>query len=79
MVKDFVEKKLHKNLVVRNFIKKWISDVNFDIGDDFRIFTYELSVSKIEILENGTWINLSDKGFGAGQIFFYPISNFFKF
>ncbi len=69
LVKDFVEKKLYNNKVVTKFIKKWISKENFDIGEDFRIVTYEYSASKIEILENGTWINLSDKGFGAGQVF----------
>lgn len=69
LVKNFVEKNLQKNLVVSKFTKKWISKDNFDIGEDFRFVTYESSVSKIEILENGIWINLSDKGFGAGQVF----------
>src|SRR5690606_11342246 len=49
------------------FLKKWMNE--FDIGEDFRIKPIEGVATKIEILENTTWINLVDKGFGAGQIF----------
>ena len=41
----------------------------FDIGEDYRIKPIEGLASKIEINEKGDWINLVDKGFGAGQIF----------
>ena len=65
------------------FIKKWMD--KFDIGTDYRIKPVEGVASIIQIredkknkkssLENkenserGLWINLVDKGFGAGQVF----------
>jgi len=51
------------------FIKRWMSKDFFDIGEDYNIKPIEGLASKIEIKENGDWINLVDKGFGAGQIF----------
>jgi predicted ATPase len=68
-VKNYSEKELYADLDIQKFISKWMSKDYFDIGKDYRITTYESTVSKVEILENGTWINLSDKGFGAGQVF----------
>ena len=50
-----------------NFIKSWMKE--FEIGEDFKIKPIEGIASKVEIREHGKWINLVDKGFGAGQIF----------
>lgn len=84
LTKNHFENQLHADLEVQEFMKKWMSknysDKNyfnkddsdkefFDIGEDYRITTYESIVSKIEIFEDESWINLSDKGFGAGQVF----------
>ncbi|WP_299060116.1 AAA family ATPase [uncultured Polaribacter sp.] len=69
LVKNHFEKQLHSDLTVLEFMKKWMSKNYFDIGDDYRITTYESTVSKIEVFEGESWINLSDKGFGAGQVF----------
>jgi predicted ATPase len=69
LVKNHFEKQLHSDLTVLQFMKKWMSKDYFDIGDDYKITTYESTVSKIEVYEDETWINLSDKGFGAGQVF----------
>lgn len=52
---------------LKDFIKKWLKI--FDIGEDFRIRSYESSAATVEVFGDGDWINLSDKGFGAGQIF----------
>jgi predicted ATPase len=49
------------------FIKSWMKE--FEIGEDFKIKQIEGIASKVEIRESGKWINLVDKGFGAGQIF----------
>jgi len=51
------------------FMQKWMSKDYFDIGEDFKITNYESVASKIEVIEDGVPINLSDKGFGSGQIF----------
>lgn len=51
------------------FMKKWMSKDCFDIGEDFEITDFESVASKIEVIEDGIPINLSDKGFGSGQIF----------
>ncbi|ARV14820.1 AAA family ATPase [Polaribacter sp. SA4-12] len=69
LVQNHFEKQLHSDLTVLEFMKKWMSKDYFDIGDDYRITTYESTVSKIEVFEDESWINLSDKGFGAGQVF----------
>lgn len=49
------------------FFKKWMK--TFDIGDDYRMKSIDGVATKIEVLEGNTWVNLVDKGFGAGQIF----------
>jgi predicted ATPase len=69
LVKNHFEKQLNSDLTVLEFMKKWMSKNYFDIGYDYKITTYESTVSKIEVYEDETWINLSDKGFGAGQVF----------
>ncbi|WP_397445937.1 AAA family ATPase [Polaribacter sp. R77954] len=69
LTKNHFEKQLHADLDVQEFMIKWMSEKYFDIGEDYRVVTYESTVSKIEIYEDESWINLADKGFGAGQIF----------
>ncbi|MBC8146475.1 MAG: AAA family ATPase [Bacteroidetes bacterium] len=49
------------------FIKIWMKE--FDIGEDYRIRDVEGMASIVEVEEKNEWINLVDKGFGAGQIF----------
>lgn len=48
------------------FLKKWLKI--FEIGDDIRVKSVEGSASSLEVKNSGRWINLADKGFGAGQI-----------
>lgn len=49
------------------FIKKWME--RFDVGIDYNISPVQGVASIVQIKEGGKWINLVDKGFGAGQIF----------
>lgn len=58
---------IKKNSKAGMFLKKWME--TFDIGDDYRIREVEGIASVVEIKESGNYINLVDKGFGAGQIF----------
>lgn len=69
LVKEHSEYQTFNDMVVLRFMQHWMSKDYFDIGEDYRITTYESMASKIEILEAGSWINISDKGFGAGQVF----------
>nr|WP_317631725.1 AAA family ATPase [uncultured Flavobacterium sp.] len=52
-----------------NFIKKWMSKENFNIGDDFEIEFHGGEAYEINIIENGHKIPLIDKGSGNIQIF----------
>ncbi|MEP6803314.1 MAG: AAA family ATPase [Flavobacterium sp.] len=69
IIKSISEISIKKRSEADIFIKKWMSKDFFDIGEDYDIKSIEGLASKIEIKENGYWINLVDKGFGAGQIF----------
>ena len=74
IIKNLSENPIRKKSKADVFIKKWMSKEwkdkkHFDIGEDYNIKPIEGLASKIEIQENGDWINLVDKGFGAGQIF----------
>ena len=69
IIKSLSENPIKKRSKADVFIKKWMSKNFFDIGEDYNIRPIEGLASKIEIKENGDWINLVDKGFGAGQIF----------
>lgn len=74
IIKNLSENPIKKKSKADDFIKKWMSKEwkekkYFDIGEDYNIKPIEGLASKIEIKENGDWINLVDKGFGAGQIF----------
>ena len=48
------------------FIKKWMS--KFKIGTDYRFRSIEGIATAIEVNGDEGWINLVDKGFGAGQV-----------
>lgn len=74
IIKSLSENPIRKKSKADDFIKRWMSKecngkMYFDIGEDYNIKPIEGLASKIEIKENGDWINLVDKGFGAGQIF----------
>ncbi len=58
-----------RNSIAGKFLKKWMNQ--FDIGINYRIKSIEGIASIIEIQEQeeGKWLNLVDKGFGAGQVF----------
>lgn len=60
---------IDKRSVAAKYIKDWMGA--FDIGSDYSITPIQGLASIIEIKEQkeGGWINLVDKGFGAGQIF----------
>jgi predicted ATPase len=49
------------------FLKDWMKE--FDIGDDYNIIPVHGMATIINVKEDGDWVNLVDKGFGAGQIF----------
>lgn len=67
LIKEHSSNPINKKTKAGLFLKKWMND--FNIGDDFRIKSIEGVATKIEIFEEEVWINLVDKGFGAGQIF----------
>lgn len=69
IIRSLAENPIKKKSEADKFLKKWMSKDYFDIGEDYNIKPIEGLASKIEIKENGDWINLVDKGFGAGQIF----------
>lgn len=51
-----------------SFIQKWMP--KFDIGTDFKISEIQGQAGVVEVSDStGGFINISDKGFGAGQIF----------
>lgn len=67
IIKYHSENPIDKKSDAAIFLKEWMR--SFDIGDDFRIKSIEGLASIIEIKEGKNWINLVDKGFGAGQVF----------
>ena len=69
IIKNLAENPIKEKSKANDFIKRWMSKDFFDIGENYKIKPIEGLASKIEIQENGDWINLVDKGFGAGQIF----------
>jgi predicted ATPase len=67
IIKNHSESPIDKKSKAAKFLKDWMK--TFDVGEDFKIKTIEGLASIIEIKEGNDWINLVDKGFGAGQIF----------
>ena len=67
IIKKHSENPIDKKSKAAKFLKDWMK--TFDVGEDFKIKTIEGLASIIEIKEGNDWINLVDKGFGAGQIF----------
>jgi predicted ATP-dependent endonuclease of OLD family len=71
IINDYYEYPILKNSDADKFLKKWMP--KFDIGEDYKISPLHGLATIIEINEvsnnDNSWINLVDKGFGAGQIF----------
>ena len=74
IIEDYFESPIKMNSEADLFLKHWMEV--FDIGIDYRITSMQGLATIIEIKENNdlekrrkVWINLVDKGFGAGQIF----------
>lgn len=79
IIGDYFEFPIKENTEADMFLKHWMD--KFDIGIDYRLTSIQGLATIIEIKEfNGEvkrkkgeedkdWINLVDKGFGAGQIF----------
>jgi predicted ATPase len=83
IINDHAQDPIPKSSKAGMFIKKWMEV--FDIGTDYRIKPVEGVASIIQVKEGGKdkksnseskensdkglWINIVDKGFGAGQVF----------
>ncbi|WP_396636311.1 AAA family ATPase [Maribacter sp. R77961] len=67
LIKTNSTRPISKQSKAGKFLKEWM--IKFDIGDDYRIKSIDGVATKIEIVEEGSWVNMVDKGFGAGQIF----------
>lgn len=67
IIKYHSENLIDKKSAAAIFLRHWMKI--FDIGEDFIIKSIEGLASIIEIKEGKDWINLVDKGFGAGQVF----------
>jgi predicted ATP-dependent endonuclease of OLD family len=71
IINDYYEYPILKNSKADEFLKYWMA--KFDIGEDYKISPLHGLATIIEINEvsnnDNSWINLVDKGFGAGQIF----------
>jgi len=51
--------------IIHYFIKHWLKE--FEIGEDFKIELIQGEAYTLEILQDGIWISLADKGMGAIQ------------
>ncbi len=71
IINEYYEYPILKNSQADEFLKYWMA--KFDIGVDYKITSLYGLATIIEINEisnnDNSWINLVDKGFGAGQIF----------
>lgn len=71
IINEYYENPILKNSQADEFLKYWMA--KFDIGEDYKITPLHGLATIIEINEItnnvNSWINLVDKGFGAGQIF----------
>lgn len=71
IINEYYENPILKNSEADEFLKYWMA--KFDIGEDYKITPIHGLATIIEINEvsnnDNSWINLVDKGFGAGQIF----------
>ncbi len=55
-----------KGSKVDRFLKNWMQE--FDIGEEIEVVPVQATASYIVITDNGKKQNLTDKGFGAGQV-----------
>lgn len=69
LAREQVKKSIKKGSRADLFIKEWMD--KFDIGIDYDIISVQGQATIINVFEKGIKqpINISDKGFGAGQIF----------
>ncbi|WBX78102.1 AAA family ATPase [Tenacibaculum ovolyticum] len=67
LIKEHANNPIHRGSKAGVFLKNWMKE--FDIGDNYDIKSIDGVASKILVLESNNWVNLVDKGFGAGQIF----------
>jgi predicted ATP-dependent endonuclease of OLD family len=71
IINEYYEYPILKKSQADEFLKYWMA--KFDIGEDYKITPIHGLATIIEINEvsnnDNSWINLVDKGFGAGQIF----------
>ncbi len=62
----YSHKKPPKGSSSYQFVIKWMTE--FEIGTDVRVKDVQATASYLEILNEDKWQNLTDKGFGAGQV-----------
>ncbi|MEO9893100.1 AAA family ATPase [Aurantibacter sp.] len=67
LIKIHSNRPIVKQSKAGKFLKEWM--IKFDVGTDYQMKSIDGVATKIEIFENDSWVNLVDKGFGAGQIF----------
>lgn len=63
---EYAHKKPPKGSAAYQFLIKWMSE--FEIGSDVRVKDVQATASYLEIFNQERWQNLTDKGFGAGQV-----------
>jgi len=63
---EYAHKEPPKGSVAYLFLIKWMSE--FEIGTNVRVIDVKATASYLEIENQGRWQNLTDKGFGAGQV-----------
>jgi energy-coupling factor transporter ATP-binding protein EcfA2 len=63
---EYAHKTPPKGSVAFQFLIKWMKE--FEIGTDVKVQDIQATASFLEIFNNGRWQNLTDKGFGAGQV-----------
>ncbi len=67
LIKEYSNHPINKKSGAHKFLKDWMPE--FNIGDNYDIKSIDGVASKILVLEDKEWVNMVDKGFGAGQIF----------
>ncbi|SDZ93145.1 AAA family ATPase [Bizionia paragorgiae] len=67
LIKQHSNNPINKKSKAGVFLKNWMR--KFDIGDNYDIKSIDGVASKILVYEDNDWVNMVDKGFGAGQIF----------
>lgn len=63
---EYAHRKPPKGSIAYQFLIKWM--IEFEIGTDVRVKDVQATASYLEIFNQERWQNLTDKGFGAGQV-----------